>query len=236
MGGPWQVNREGTSETIPAIVPGCIHTDLLAAKKIPDPFYRDNEKVVQWVGESNWIYRRSFDVAPGLLAHDHVMLKCEGLDTLATIRLNGTQVARTDNMFRTYEFDVKRLLKPGGNTIEIKFDSVLPLMRAKESQRKLPTWAYPGAGYVRKEPCNFGWDWGPTLVTCGIWRKIGIEAFSVARLEDVAISQDHSKKGMVTLNVQVAADPTANDDLRANSPGIPGRTADGQQTRRSETG
>ena len=216
MGGPWQVNREGTSETIPAIVPGCIHTDLLAAKKIPDPFYRDNEKVVQWVGEANWIYRRSFDVAPGLLAHDHVMLKCEGLDTLATIRLNGTQVARTDNMFRTYEFDVKRLLKPGATRLKSSSTRSCRCMRAKESQRKLPTWAYPGAGYVRKEPCNFGWDWGPTLVTCGIWRKIGIEAFSVARLEDVAISQDHSKKDMVTLDVQVAADPTANDDLQAN--------------------
>ena len=177
LGGAWQINREGTNETIPAVVPGCIHTDLLAAKQIPDPFFRDNEKLVQWVGEANWIYRRSFDVAPDLLAHEHVVLKCEGLDTLATVRLNGTQVARTDNMFRTYEFDVKKLLKAGGNTIEIQFDSVLPLMRAKEGQRKLPTWAYPGAGYVRKEPCNFGWDWGPTLVTCGIWRKIGIVAF-----------------------------------------------------------
>ncbi len=215
LGGAWQVTKEGTSETIPAVVPGCIHTDLLAAKKIPDPFYRDNEKAVQWVGEANWLYRRSFDVAPELLAHDHVVLKCEGLDTLATIRLNGTQVARTDNMFRTYEFDVKKLLKPGGNTIEIKFDSVLPLLRAKESQRKLPTWAYPGAGYVRKEPCNFGWDWGPTLITCGIWRKIGIEAFNVARLDEVAILQDHSKKGAVTLNVQVAARPATSDDLQA---------------------
>ena len=144
LGGAWQVAKEGTSETIPAVVPGCIHTDLLAAKKIPDPFYRDNEKAVQWISDANWLYRRSFDVAPELLAHDYVVLKCEGLDTLATIRLNGTQVARTDNMFRTYEFNIKKLLKPGSNTIEIKFDSVLPLLRAKEAQRKLPTWAYPG--------------------------------------------------------------------------------------------
>ncbi len=87
LGGAWQVARQGTSETIPAAVipatvPGCIHTDLLAAKKIPDPFYRDNEKAVQWVGEANWLYSRSFDVAEDLLAHDHVVLKCEGLDTL----------------------------------------------------------------------------------------------------------------------------------------------------------
>ena len=215
LGGAWQVTKEGTSETIPAVVPGCVHTDLLAAKKIPDPFYRDNEKAVQWISDANWLYRRSFDVAPELLAHDYVVLKCEGLDTLATIRLNGTQVARTDNMFRTYEFDVKKLLKPGATRSRSSSTPSLPLLRAKESQRKLPTWAYPGAGYVRKEPCNFGWDWGPTLITCGIWRNIGIEAFNVARLDEVAILQDHSKKGAVTLNVRVAARPATSDDLQA---------------------
>jgi beta-mannosidase len=215
LGDRWQVTKEGTTETFPATVPGCIHTDLLAAGKIPDPFYRDNEKAVQWVGEADWLYRRTFDVTPALLAHDHVVLKCEGLDTLATIRLNGKELARTDNMFRTYEFDVKKRLKAGENILEIRFESVLPLLRAKEGERKLPTWAYPGASYVRKEPCNFGWDWGPTLITCGIWRKIGIEAFNVARIEDVAIQQDHSKKGAVTLNIEVAARPATSNDLRA---------------------
>ncbi len=205
LGGSWQVAREGSSETIPATVPGYIHVDLLAAHKIPDPFYRANEKAVQGVGESNWVYRRSFEVPPDLLARDHVLLRCEGLDTLATIRLNGAPFAHTDNMFRTYEFDIRKSLQAGTNTLEIKFDSVLPLMRAKESQRKLPTWAYPGAAYVRKEPCNFGWDWGPTLVSCGIWRNIGIVAFDNARLNDVAIRQDHSRKGSVGLTIEVAA-------------------------------
>jgi beta-mannosidase len=216
LGGPWQVSQEGSVDTIPATVPGCIHTDLLAAGKIPDPFYRDNEKAVQWVGEANWVYHRSFDISPELLSHDFVVLKCEGLDTRATIHVNGVQVAKTDNMFRTYEFDVKKLFKPGGNTIEIRFESVLPFLRAKESVRKLPTWTYPGTGYVRKEPCNFGWDWGPTLVTCGIWRKIGIEAFNVARIDEVAILQDHSKKGQVTLNIQVTARPATRERLRAS--------------------
>ncbi len=181
LGGAWQVVQEGSSEAIPATVPGSIHTDLLAADKIPDPFYRDNERAVQWVGEANWIYRRSFDVPADLLTRQHLLLRCEGLDTLATIRLNDVHIAQTDNMFRTYEFDIKKLLQPGANPIEIKFDSVLPFIRAKEAHRKLPTWAYPGAAYVRKEPCNFGWDWGPTLITCGIWRKIELVAFDAAR-------------------------------------------------------
>ncbi len=217
LGGSWQLVKEGDSQAIPATVPGCVHTDLLAVGKIPDPFYRDNEKAVQWVGECNWIYRRTFEITPEILAFDHVLLRCEGLDTLATIRVNDAQIARTDNMFRTYEFDVKRLLQTGTNAIEIKFDSVLPWMRAKEKQRPLPTWMYPGAGYVRKEPCNFGWDWGPTLITCGIWRPIGIVAFDQARIDDVAILQDHSQKGKVTLSVEVAAAPATSAALKAKT-------------------
>jgi beta-mannosidase len=215
LGGSWQVTAENGKDPIPATVPGCIHTDLLAAKKIPDPFFRDNEKAVQWVSETNWIYRRSFTVGPDLLAREHVLLRCEGLDTLATIRLNGREIAQTKNMFRTYEFDVKSVLKPGANAIEIRFDSVLPVVQAKEKERKLPTWAYPGAAYVRKEPCNFGWDWGPTLITCGIWRPIKIVAFDTARIDDVRILQDHSQKGQVKLTVEVAAGPGKQAGLNA---------------------
>ena len=216
LGGSWQVTREGTTDTIPATLPGCIHTDLLAAKKIPDPFIRDNERAVQWIGEANWTYRRSFDVPAELLRREHVLLRCEGLDTLAVIRLNGREVARTDNMFRTYEFDVKKLLKLGQNEIEVHFASVLPYIRAKEKERKLPTWNYPGSSYVRKEPCNFGWDWGPTLITCGIWRPILLVAFDTARIVDVAITQDHSQKGKVTLRIDVEAAPATTGDLAAN--------------------
>ena len=217
LGGPWEAFQEGKGPAIAAAVPGCIHTDLLAAKKIPDPFYRDNEKSVQWVGEANWTYRRTFSVKPELLARQHVLLRCEGLDTLATLRVNGTELGKTDNMFRTYEFDVKKRLRAGANTIEITFASVLPLIRAKEVQRKLPTWAYPGAAYVRKEPCNFGWDWGPTLITCGIWRNIALVALDTARLDDVGIEQDHKTKDRVTLKVTATATPTSNAKWKART-------------------
>ena len=217
LGGAWTVAQKDENRTIPATVPGCIHTDLLAAGRIPDPFYRDNEKVVQWVSDAPWVYDRSFDVPSALLAKEHILLRCDGLDTLATIAINGIEVGRTDNMFRTYEFDVKRLLRPGANRITIQFDSVLPYIRAKEKQRPLPTWAYPGAAYVRKEPCNFGWDWGPTLITCGIWRPICLVAFDQARLDDVAIGQEHSKKGHVTLTVELDATPAATVPLKASA-------------------
>lgn len=230
LGGAWQVAAENETETFPATVPGCIHTDLLAARKIPDPFFRENEKAVQWVSQRNWIYRRTLAVGPELLQREHVRLRCEGLDTLATIRLNGQQIAQTRNMFRTYEFDVKSLLRPGENQLEIRFDSVLPVIQAKEQERKLPTWAYPGAAYVRKEPCNFGWDWGPTLITCGIWRPIALVAFDTARLDDVAILQDHAQKNQVKLTVELSAADAKQAALSAQTTVTLGTQPIGQAT------
>src|SRR5215472_15939782 len=191
LNGQWRVNKLGQTESIPAVVPGCIHTDLLGARKIPDPFIRDNEKEVQWVGEASWVYQRSFRVPKELLAAPRVLLRCEGLDTLATLKINGQEIGRANNMFRTWEFDAKSALKVGENTIEIAFASPLPLMKEQQAKRVLYEWSGPheplGRAWVRKEPCNFGWDWGPVLITCGIWRNISLEAFVHGRLTDVGV-------------------------------------------------
>ena len=219
LNGPWQVALTGGSDWLPAKVPGCIHTDLLAAGKIPDPFYRDNEQAIQWVAETNWTYRRTFEVSAADLAHDRVLLRCEGLDTLATVRVNGQELARTDNMFRTWEFDVKPVIKAGTNTIEISFESVLPYMQKCNAERTLFEWSGPhepkGRAWVRKEPCNFGWDWGPVFITCGIWKNIELVTFDEARLADVAMLQNHSDKKSVKLTVQVAAETTRSSALQA---------------------
>jgi beta-mannosidase len=215
LDGAWEVSAAKDSDWFPATVPGCVHTDLLAARRIPDPFYRDNEQRVQWVSDQTWTYRRAFEVSADFQKHEHVLLRCEGLDTLATIRVNGTEVGKTNNMFRTWEFDVRHLLKAGANSIEVRFESVLPLIRTQEQARPLPTWAYPGAAYVRKMPCNFGWDWGPTLITCGIWRPISLLGFDTSRLDDVLIRQDHTQSGRVGLKVQIAARPPAAAGLAA---------------------
>ncbi len=178
LNGNWRVAQAGARSTIPAHVPGCIHTDLMAAGKIPDPYYRDNELKLQWIGEADWVYSRRFTVPAGLLKHERVLLRCEGLDTFATLWVNGAEVATTDNMFRAWEFDVKNYLRPGRNVIEVRFDSTVPYIRQKQAERPLPGWSAPheiaGRAYVRKEPCNYGWDWGPVFITCGIWRPISI--------------------------------------------------------------
>jgi beta-mannosidase len=220
LNGAWQVAQSGNSEWIAATVPGCIHTDLLAAGKIPDPFYRDNETSVQWVGEANWVYKRLFNISEADLRHDRIFLRCEGIDTLAAVKINGQELGQTDNMFRTYEFDAKPALKTGDNSIEISFASPLPYMKKRNTERTMYEWSGSheplGRAWVRKEPCNFGWDWGPVLVTCGIWRNISLEAFDQARLNDVLILQDHSAKDSVKLTVDIAAEMVQPVELKAN--------------------
>lgn len=212
LNGLWQLFRPGVEDPIPATVPGCVHTALLAARQIPDPYYRDNELKTLWIGETDWIYRRRFAVDAALLAEDRVRLRCEGLDTLARVTLNGHEIGRTDNMFRTWEFDVKSILKVGENELEIYFDAPASYAAAKQAERALPNWGVPdhklpGGNWLRKEQCNFGWDWGPKCVTSGIWRDIEIVAFSNARLEDLHILQAHAD-GAVTITARVLIEST----------------------------
>ena len=207
--GDWQVSQAGKDDWIPATVPGGIYTDLLAAGKIPDPFYRDNEKSVQWVGDSDWIYRRTFDVPDDVLKNDRVLLRCEGLDTLAKIKINGTGVGSTDNMFRLWEFDVKALLHPGENSIEVFFASPATYFKQRDTDQPPAKWI-KGRAWVRKEPCSYGWDWGPVLPTCGIWKNISLETFNQARISDLLIRQSHVGQKVtlgVDLSAEVVADP-----------------------------
>ncbi len=117
--GAWQFRQVGTDEWLPATVPGGVHTDLLALGRIPDPFVGDNERRVAWVAKADWDYRHHFSVTPDLLNQPQIWLVCDGLDTLATVELNGQPLGQTDNMFRQYRWDVKPLLKTGENELSI---------------------------------------------------------------------------------------------------------------------
>jgi len=204
LGGQWRVSQGGKNKWFPATVPGCIHTDLLAAGEIPDPFYRDNEKIVQWVTEANWIYQRTFDVPEEVLKNDRVLLRCEGLDTVASTKINGIEIGRADNMFRLWEYDVKNTLHPGQNAIEILFES--PLAYIKNHEDHAPNHWVKGRAWVRKEPCSFNWDWGPDLASCGIWKVISLETFNQGRITDVMVEQHLDNDQLATLDVGVNAE------------------------------
>jgi beta-mannosidase len=214
--GTWQFRQAGTQEWLPAQVPGGVHTDLLAAGRIPDPFVADNEKRVQWVAESDWEYRRAFSVASDLLAEEHVFLVCDGLDTLAEVKLNGQTLGKADNMFRQYRWEVKSLLHQGENELAVAFASPVRYAAAREAERPLRgvSQAIPGGPHIRKAPCQFGWDWGPMLPPIGIWKDIRLEGRSLARLDDVHLRQRH-EKGKVTLEATLTVERWSQAPLTA---------------------
>jgi len=223
LNGRWQLQEVGQEETLAATVPGTVHTDFMAVGKIPDPFYRDNELAVLWVEDRAWVYTRSFSVASELLEHDRVLLHFKGLDTLAHVELNGQQLGSTDNMFRAWSFEVKTLLHVGTNTLKVRFDPVFPYLAEKQACRRIPGLQEPvlpvgykkrdAGNWIRKAQCHFGWDWGPALVTCGIWRDVELQAFDQGRLLHTHILQHHSGK-RVHLDIEVTAETYKQAALR----------------------
>ena len=189
----WTFLDPKSGQSLPAIVPGCIHTDLLRHGLIPDPFWGSNELGLQYLEELDHPYRCEFTVDPTLLSKQHLELVADGLDTITEIFLNGQKVGETENMYSSYRFPVREFLVPGKNSLEILFRSPLPVIRARQSPDDLDSWfdSVGGNFHVRKEPCSFGWDWGPRFVTSGIWLPIRLEGWSEARFDSVKIKQRH---------------------------------------------
>ncbi|MBK8858437.1 MAG: glycoside hydrolase family 2 protein [Opitutaceae bacterium] len=186
-----------------AVVPGCVHRDLHRADLIPDPFHGTNELDLQWIEQRDWEYVASFRVSAAALVEETVELVCDGLDTLATVYLNGRILARTDNMFIGWRWDVKPRLRPGRNELRIHFASIgraLPKTRPEHQPKEFNDSLGRGSVF-RKQPCQFGWDWGPRFVTAGIWRDLRLEAWSGNRLNSVRITQAHATDGSVTLDL-----------------------------------
>lgn len=184
----------GTADTawLPATVPGTVHTDLLAAGRISDPFGGDREDELRWIEDETWTYHLDFDLDPALLEAARLELVFEGLDTWASVALNGVPALEADNMFRTWRADVGHAARPGTNTLEVRF---APPVREGAARAAAHPWPIPHqepdeAGtraFSRKAAYHFGWDWGPRFVTSGIWRPVRLEAWSGVRIADAAV-------------------------------------------------
>lgn len=203
LGGAWRM-READSETWhSAHVPGSVYADLMADGTMPDPFWRENELDAFERMKKDYVYQRAFTVTEAQLAHAHVELVCEGLDTLAHVSLNGREIAFADNMHITWVWDVKEQLHAGENTLEIRFDS--PILYCAKKAEEAPGWessdATPGFRHLRKAHCMFGWDWGPRLPDAGIWRPIFLRTWDTARLENALMLQAHHD-GMVDVTIR----------------------------------
>jgi beta-mannosidase len=207
--------QEAEAGWLPATVPGDVHLDLLANKKIPDPFFRDNESKLQWIENESWEYRLSFDATPALLARSNVDLVFDGLDAAAQVYLNGVQVLAADNMFRIWRVSAKAHLHAGKNLLRVVFPS--PIKAAQEAAAgdafRLRSMTADKT-YIRKAAYEYGWDWGPRFVTSGIWRAVRVEAWDKVRIADFVIHQRDVSKEVAHADAQVEVEASVAGSAR----------------------
>ena len=198
-----------------ATVPGCVQTDLMAIGSIGDPYFRMNEQGIQWIDKEDWKYRNTFDVPSEIFTKKNIFITFEGLDTFADVYLNGEKIISSDNMFRVWKADVKSILKEQNNVLEVYFHSTTK--KGLELRAQSP-YRFPAANdlsqigglfdqkismYIRKAPYNFGWDWGPRIVTIGIWKPVKLEGWDDVRIEDMHYVTESADKRLAKLSVEV---------------------------------
>lgn len=218
LSGRWNLKSKRSGAAVPAQAPGDNHSALLAAGRIPDPYWADNELAVQWVGREDWTYSRQFQVPPAFLDEKSIFLNCESLDTAAAVFINNRRVASTLNMFVRRRFEVRKFLRAGLNDIRVEFAS--PAKAAAAVARKLPYPVPPAEplhrNLLRKVQCHAGWDWGPCLMVSGIAGPIYLGATSEGRIEYVAATQKHARNKVeveVAVEVEAPADGTSVLDI-----------------------
>ncbi len=191
---------------VPAVVPGVVHQALLDAGLIPDPYLDDNESALAWIGLVDWEYALRLEATDAELAADRLELAFDGLDTVATVTLDGRVLGETANQHRRYRFDVTGLVRAGGSELRIRFRS--PVRYANEQSLALGPRPRPYPmpfEAIRKSACNFGWDWGIATFTSGVWRSVRLEAWSTARIADARVAAAAvGDGGVVTAEVSVA--------------------------------
>lgn len=180
----WTFSQKGKNKWNKAEVPGCVHTDLYKNKLIPDPFFANNETQLQWIENEDWEYKTNFKITKNDLQNDKIELFFEGLDTYAKVFLNNHEILSADNMFRTWALDVKPYLKTGINTLYIVFESAVKKGKQLASQL---SYTLPGDEkvFTRKAQYQYGWDWGPRFVTCGIYKNIKLRFLNVAEIKNI---------------------------------------------------
>jgi len=229
----WKFSLKKTHEKIPsqlknkikennwlnAKVPGTVQTDLLNLKLISEPFYSDNENNLQWIGKQNWVYKTVFELPKDFKIAKNIFIVMVGVDTSAVIILNGTMLGVMENMFRTYKFEVSKHLTKGKNELEIIFTS--PENYAKELEEKngkLPVALRSERVHIRKAQYSFGWDWGPTFITQGIWRPVYLLQTDEYSIENFSFNTVfiNEKKSKAKANIKVKINKSPASELKLN--------------------
>ncbi len=214
----WKFRQARLTNWYPATVPGVVHTDLLQNKIIEDPFFRLNERGLQWIDKEDWVYETCFTLATDMMRKENMELVFEGLDTYADVYLNDECILKADNMFRRWSIPVRQYIREENNILKVYFHSPVKI--------DVPKWdalpyQYPASNdqsengglfnkkisiFARKAGYHYGWDWGPRLVTSGIWRPVYIRAWSDSRINDVFIEQKEVGAGRAVIAGHVELD------------------------------
>ena len=233
----WKFRQARLTNWYPATVPGVVHTDLLKNKIIEDPFFRLNERGLQWIDKEDWVYETCFTLAADMMRKENMELVFEGLDTYADVYLNDECILKADNMFRCWSIPVRQYIREENNILKVYFHSPVKI--------DVPKWdalpyQYPASNdqsengglfnkkisiFARKAGYHYGWDWGPRLVTSGIWRPVYIRAWSDLRINDVFIEQKEVGAGRAVIagHVELDADKDMNGVLVTITDEVTGR-------------
>ncbi len=182
LNGEWQFAKEGDTAWMSAQVPGSVQSDLLKLQKIPDPFKSNNEDSIQWISDENWTYKKRFLLSDEILERNKHILQLKGLDTYAKVYLNDSLILESNNAFRSWEIDLSDALK-SENEIHIQFQSLDSIESSEASKLNYKLPESPRV-FSRKPQFQYGWDWGPTIKTMGIWRDISLYSYNDARIKD----------------------------------------------------
>ncbi len=221
----WNYAEVNGSHRGKATIPGVIQTDLLNNQQIKAPFYRTNERQLQWIDKKDWIYQTNFNLSKEELSNEHLQLHFKGLDTYADIYFNNQLLLKADNMFREWTCDIKSLAQEGNNKLRIYFHSPI-----KEGLKQLEASAYGypagndqseigGLGkkkvsvFTRKAGYHYGWDWGPRFVTIGIWRPVYLEMWNTMRIKNTYIEQVDISKQLAKINAKITVNTDKSEQV-----------------------
>jgi beta-mannosidase len=230
----WEFRQAGKKDWMKAIVPGTVHQDLLANGIIKDPFKELNEFDQQWIENEDWEYKTKFSVTKEQLAQENKELIFKGLDTYATVFLNDSLILNADNMFRSWEADCKKFLKEGDNELRIVFASPVKIGGGKLNkqgflipvQNEQAPKGKQNSVYTRKAAYHYGWDWGPRLVTSGIWQPVYLKTWSAAKIKDVFLQQKNISKEQATYisTIEIIANRNGEAELQISIDGNKNKT------------
>lgn len=220
----WKFSKADEFNYLPAKVPGSIHTDLIENGKSSDPFFRNNAQNAQWIGQTDWKYKTTFFIDLQLKSKKNKILRFNGLDTYADVFLNGKQILTATNMFRIWDVNVTDLILPGQNTLEIKFKNIFEENLKKWENAPFRLMAFSNidqadtmlAMYSRKAQFHYGWDWGPRLITAGIWKPIELITWDEFQLSDVQVITElleDNKKAKITTIIETEGDFSQKTDV-----------------------